>query len=252
MAELLDMSKVDRPGGKAGKQVAHPVGAAAVVSSNKPAAINMTTSESGAKTVDLGSPPAPAQPAQEKAPEPAAATQPEPEPTPEPVAAAPAQPEPEPTPEPAAAAPDAPKTLSQELTDLRAEVKNLRENKDTDLAAAKTKLAEMETKMADMAEKAEEREDVIEGLQGELSAAQQMVAEIKASLPNPVALRQAVDGEETPAEEGAIAAGGGDDTGDIVAQFRAIKEPMLKTKFYREHKKEIEAALAAQATAAQE
>ena len=120
---------------------------------------------------------------------------------------------------------------------LAEELDTLSEAFDAETAVLTKRAEEAEERIERLTDYAEEREEVIQALEGELNKALADVSSIKSKLANP-AFDAAVEGEKEAAEVGAA----GENEDSILDQLLSIKDAKQKTKFRREHAEEIKDA----------
>jgi len=126
------------------------------------------------------------------------------------------------------------KTLTQKLLETQSQIDVL----GASMTAKDAQIDELKAEVARMVEHAEEREAIILKQEEEVVEATKAVEAMKASLANPAAFADAVNGEAEPVADG----GSGDDesTGGLNAQYAAITDPKARTKFWKEHGAEIQ------------
>ena len=124
------------------------------------------------------------------------------------------------------------KTLTQKLVETQSQI-----SANIEMIDAKTaEIEKLNAEISKLKEQAEEREIVISEQQDEVIEAGALVEAMKASLANPAAYADAVDGEAEPVADG----GSGEvDGGSLKEQYAAIKDPKERTKFWKEHSVEM-------------
>jgi len=135
------------------------------------------------------------------------------------------------------------KTLTQKLVEteskadeLKKAVEDAEESLKQGMAAKDAEIAELKDKVERMIEQAEEREELIAKMEVEVGEALQRVEDMKSNLGNPAAFNEAVNGEQTPVEEG----GEADAEGGLYRAFMAIADPKEKTAFWKKHQAELQ------------
>jgi hypothetical protein len=125
------------------------------------------------------------------------------------------------------------KTLTQKLIETQGQITS-----NIELIEAKTvEIAALEAKITRLTEQAEEREIVIAEQQVEVVEAEELVEAMKASLANPAAFADAVDGEQEPVADGG--SGEEESATSLKEQYNAITDPKERSRFWKAHNKEM-------------